>query len=65
MLKKFEKQKGSKAKHFVYCLENMAVAGEGSDLLSPLKKMKKINRGGLFLLNDDTIYLNRKKRRYV
>ena len=36
----------------------MVFAGEGSDLLSYTKKrMKDINRGGLFLLNDETFHL--------
>ncbi|SMN01852.1 hypothetical protein SPONN_125 [uncultured Candidatus Thioglobus sp.] len=58
LLKKFEKQKGSKARQFVNCLGSMAVAGEESDLISYTKVwIERVNRGGLFPLNDETFCL--------
>lgn len=57
LLKKFEKLQGAKAGCFVDCLGTMAVVGEGSDLLSYTKLwIEKIDRGGLFPINDETFY---------
>ena len=40
---------------YVQCLRNMAVEGEGSDVLSYTRKwLDQVNRGGLFPLNDST-----------
>ena len=58
LLKKYEKVKGPKARHFVDCLGSMAVVSEESDLLSYTKAwLDRVNRGGLFPLNDETFCL--------
>ena len=59
LLKKYEKLKGLKEKHFVECLGNMAVVSEEDlDYLSYTKLwMEKVNRGGLFPLNYQTFKL--------
>ena len=53
LLKRFEKRHGDKYVKFVTCLGDMAVAGDGSDVLSYTEKwFDLVNRGGLFPLND-------------
>ena len=70
LLKKYEKKTGLQAKCFVECLGNMAVKYENdqeSDLLGYTKSwIEKVNRGGLFPLNDETFtYLLRLKRKFI
>ena len=55
LLKKFEKRKGDKFRQFVHCLGEMAVVGEGGDVLAYTHKwLSLVNRGGFFPLNDNT-----------
>lgn len=43
---------------YVTCLSEMSVAGEGDDILSYTREwMEKVNRGGLFPVNDNTVHL--------
>ena len=56
--KKYRKRKGMKAEQFVECLGNMAVAVDDvdDDLLTYTRVwLEKVNRGGLFPLNDKTL----------
>ena len=58
LLRKYEKKSGEVHDQFVICLSEMAVEGEGSDLLYYTKKwMEIVNRGGLFPVNDDSFQL--------
>lgn len=69
LLKRYGKQKGSRARHFVKCLKGMAmdpdevvedeaVASEESDILLFTKSwINRVDRGGLFPLNDQTFCL--------
>ena len=51
LLKKFEKQKGQKYALFVDCLGEIAVAGDGENILEYTRTWFDIvNRGGLFSL---------------
>ena len=53
LLKKYEIRDGSIFSQYVQCLGNMAVEGEGDDLLTYTRKwFIQVNRGGLFPLND-------------
>ena len=55
LLKRFEKRKGKKYDQFIECLGDMAVESEHSDFLNYTKDwIGKVNRGGLFPLNDMT-----------
>ena len=55
LLKRFQVRSGEKYSQFVECLGNMAVTGEGGDLMSYTKMwFERVNRGGLFPLNDST-----------
>ncbi len=54
-MKKFEKREGAKYLQFVIGLGEMAVAGEGDDVLAYTSEwLTLVNRGGLFSLNDNT-----------
>ena len=56
--KKFMKQNGIKARHFVECLCHMAVEGDESSFLKYTQAwIDKVNRGGLFEINDATFLL--------
>ena len=60
LLLRYEKRPGDKYKNFVACLGDMAVVGENDDLdfLGYTKTwFDKVNRGGLFPLNDETFNL--------
>ena len=58
LLRKYEKKSGEVHDQHVICLSEMAVEGEGSDLLSYTRKwMEIVNRGGLFPINDDSFQL--------
>jgi hypothetical protein len=58
LLKRYEVKKGDVYSQYVICLGEMAVLGEGDDLLAYTKKwIDQINRGGLFPLNDETFHL--------
>lgn len=58
LLRRYEKKSGEVYRQYVTCLGEMAVAGEGDDILSYTRKwMEKVNRGGLFPINDDTFHL--------
>ena len=53
LLRKYEKRSGGKFEQFVECLGEMAVDSEDSDFLTYTKTwIEKVNRGGLFPLND-------------
>ena len=55
MVKKYEKQTGEKYEAFIECLGDMAVVSEDVDFLDYTKKwINKVNRGGLFPLNNIT-----------
>ena len=55
LLKKYEKMDGTLAGQFVECLRNMAVVGQEESILDYTRQwMARINRGGLFPLNDLT-----------
>ena len=57
LLKKYEKKKdlGKKSEQFEMCLGNMAVTGEETNLTAYTTEwFDKVNRGGLFPLNDET-----------
>ncbi len=56
--KRFEKRQGEKFSKFITCLGEMAVVGEGGDILSYTSKwLDQVNRGGLFPLNDNSFSL--------
>ena len=58
MLKKYEKKAGLKYDQFVTCLGNMAVHGSHDELLEYTKEwIERVNRGGLFPLNNTTFLL--------
>ena len=58
LLKRFEKRKGEKYSQIVICLGEMAIMGDGSDILSYTTKwFDLVNRGGLFPLNDNPFLL--------
>lgn len=55
LLKKYEKRNGKKFEEFIECLGDMAIAGEETDFMEYTKKwITKVNRGGLFPLNNTT-----------
>ena len=56
--KKYETRDGNIYSQYVHCLGNMAVEGEGDDLLSYTRKwFAQVNRGGLFPLNNNSFSL--------
>ena len=58
LLKKFDKRKGQKYALFVDCIGEIAVAGDGENVLEYTRKWFDIvNRGGLFPLNDNAFSL--------
>ena len=58
LLKKYEKQKGKVCSQFIDCLGEMAVEGDGDDVLTyTWTWFELVNRGGLYPLNDDTFSL--------
>ncbi len=58
LLKRFEKRRGEKFSKFITCLGEMAVVGEGGDILLYTSKwLDQVNRGGLFPLNDNSFSL--------
>ena len=58
LLKQYEKKHGDMAVQCVACLGEMAVEGEGSDLLAYTKQwLESVNRGGLFPLSDEAFRL--------
>ena len=60
LMKKYEKQSSSVAVEYVECLSSMAVNGEESSLEDyTLEWTRKVNRGGLFEVNDETFRLFR------
>ena len=55
ILKKYETKAGKVYSQYVQCLGDMAVEGEGSDVLSyTWRWFELVSRGGLFSLNDST-----------
>ena len=55
LMRKFEKQSGTKARQFVECLSKMAVMGKESSFYEYTKEwLKLVNRGGLFQVNEPT-----------
>ena len=57
LLKKYEKKCGDKYSNFVQCLGDMAIEGEGSDVLTYTTKwLEQVNRGGLFPLSNNSFY---------
>jgi len=55
LLKKYEKKCGEKYSNFVQCLGDMAIEGEGSDVLTYTTKwLEQVNRGGLFPLSNNS-----------
>ena len=55
LLKKYEKRTGQKYEEFIECLGYMAVQSEYTDFLEYTKKwIDRVNRGGLFPLNNTT-----------
>ena len=53
LLKRYEQRSGEVNSQYVACLSEMAVDGEGDDVLSYTKTwFEKINRGGLYPLNE-------------
>ena len=70
LLKRYEKHTGSKFDKFIKCLGDMAVRSEcnSENLLDYTKEwIDKVNRGGLFPLNDVTyrFFVCQSKKRYV
>lgn len=58
ILRRYEKSAGEHYHQCITCLGEMAVAGEGEDLLSYTRKwIDKVNRGGLFPINDSSFHL--------
>ena len=58
LLKQYEKKHGDMAVQYVACLGEMAVEGEGSDLLAYTKQwLESVNGGGLFPLSDEAFRL--------
>lgn len=55
LLKKYETRCGDVYSEYVQCLGDMAIEGEGDDVLAYTRKwMDQVNRGGLFPLNDNS-----------
>lgn len=55
LLKKYETKCGDVYSQYVQCLGDMAVEGEGEDVLTYTRKwFDQVNRGGLFPINDNT-----------
>ena len=55
LLKKYEKRSGTKYEQFITCLGNMAVLSEHDCFLEYTKEwVQRVNRGGLFPLNNTT-----------
>lgn len=48
ILRKHETRQGNVSSQYVQCLGDMAVEGEGSDVLLYTCKWLEVNRGGLF-----------------
>ena len=60
LIKKYEKQSSSVAVEYVECLSSMAVNGEESSLQEyTLEWTRKVNRGDLFEVSDETFQLFR------
>ena len=58
LLKRYERSTGQIYERFFECLGNMAVVSDTSDFIDYTKEwMSKVNRGGLFPLNDMTFLL--------
>lgn len=58
LLRRYEHKSGELYSQYITCLGEMAVAGEGDDLLSYTTKwMEKVNRGGLFPINNNAFHL--------
>ena len=58
LLKKYEQKPGEIFSQYVTCLSEIAVEGEGEDILSYTKKWFNIvNRGGLYPLHDEAFHL--------
>ena len=58
LLKKHEKRNGDKHSQFIVCLGEMAVEGEGEDMLTYTRHwFDLVNRGGLYPINDVTVSL--------
>ena len=56
--KKFLKIKGIKAAEFTECLNNFQVEGTSTSLLDYTKNwVERVNRGGLFEVNDEAYFL--------
>ena len=54
LLKHYEKKRGDVVEQYVTCLGDMAVEGEGADLLAYTKRwLELVNRGGLYPLSDE------------
>ncbi len=54
LLKRYEKKHGEVMEQYATCLSEMAVVGEGADLLTYTKRwLELVNRGGLFPLSDE------------
>ena len=58
LLQIYEKRSSIVYDQYTTCLSEMAVNGEGSDVLSYTRKwMEMVNRGGLFPINDNSFHL--------
>ena len=58
LLKKYEKKDGEMHSQFITCLGEMAVEGEGEDMLTYTRNwFELVNRGGLYPINDVTFSL--------
>ena len=58
LLQVYEKRSGIVYDQYTTCLSEMAVDGEGSDVLSYTRKwMEMVNRGGLFPINENSFHL--------
>ena len=55
LLKKYETKCGDRCSDYVQCLGDMAIEGEGDDVLTYTTKwLDQVNRGGLFPLNNNS-----------
>ena len=55
LLKKYEMKCGEMYSEYVQCLGDMAIEGEGDDVLTYTTKwLDQVNRGGLFPLNNNS-----------
>lgn len=58
VLRRYEKSKSEVASQFVVYLGNMAVEGEGGDVLTYTRKwIQKVNRDGFYPLSDESFTL--------